>query len=190
MTLLGVLFISPFCALTSALFSARTVHHIALTTAVAPLLAIAASAHVHTLRGGAALWTSLYAVTFWFWHIPTFYAWALSNHGAYWLMQTSLLLTALGFWLNVLRASPPVALAALLATMVQMGMLGALLTFGQTSLYTPHFLSSLAWGLNPLEDQQLAGLIMWAPGAGLYLAAALAVLARWFERERRSAQPT
>jgi len=36
-----------------------------------------------------------------------------------------------------------------------------------------------------LEDQQLAGLIMWAPGAGVYLAAALALIGRWLGREAR-----
>jgi putative membrane protein len=31
------------------------------------------------------------------------------------------------------------------------------------------------WGLSPLEDQQLAGLLMWVPGGLIYLAAALAL---------------
>jgi len=54
-----------------------------------------------------------------------------------------------------------------------MGLLGALITFAGTPLYAPHAVSTLAWGLTPLEDQQLAGLVMWAPAAALYLAAAL-----------------
>ena len=185
-----VLFVSPFCALTSALFSARAVHHLALTALAAPLLAMAWPARLRTPGGSAALWAGVHAVTFWFWHAPDIYVWALSNDGAYWLMQVSLLLTALALWQHVRRASPPIGLAALLATMVQMGLLGALLTFGQTPLYAPHFASAPAWGLTPLEDQTLAGLIMWAPGAGVYLIAALALLARWFDRERRAPQPS
>jgi len=54
-----------------------------------------------------------------------------------------------------------------------MGLLGALITFAGAPLYAPHAVSTLAWGLTPLEDQQLAGLIMWAPAAVFYLAAAL-----------------
>ncbi len=119
--------------------------------------------------------------------MPQAYGWALSSDSAYWLMQTSLLLSAVGLWGAVSKASVTNALAALLGTMVQMGLLGALLTFAGAALYAPHFIAPVAWGLSPLEDQQLAGLIMWAPGAGIYLAAALALLARWFARERASA---
>ncbi len=180
-----VLFVSPFCALTSALFSARAVHHLALTAIVAPLLAVALP--VRRVPGGWAVWTGVHAATFWLWHAPPAYAAALSNDVVYWLMQASLSLTALALWRAVRSAPPTGAIAALLATMVQMGLLGALLTFSSAPLYAPHYLGPLGWGLSPLDDQRLAGLIMWAPGAGLYLAAALAVLARWFAAERAEA---
>lgn len=185
MAMFALLFVSPFCALTSALFSARAVHHLALTAVAAPLLA--AALPVRRVPGGLALWTGAHAATFWLWHAPPAYGAALSNHAAYWLMQASLLLTAVALWRAVRAAPLTSGIAALLATMVQMGLLGALLTFAASPLYAPHFLGPLAWGLAPLEDQQLAGLIMWAPGAGLYLAAALTLLARWFARERAAA---
>ncbi len=47
------------------------------------------------------------------------------------------------------------------------------------------FHDDAALGPVPFEDQQLAGLIMWAPGAGVYLAAALALIGRWLGRETR-----
>lgn len=185
MAVLAVLFVSPFCALTSALFSARTVHHLALTAIAAPLLA--AALPVRRVPGGWALWSTVHAATFWLWHAPPAYEAALSSHAVYWLMQGSLLLTALALW-RAVRAAPPLgAVFALLVTMVQMGLLGALLTFSATPLYAPHAVAPIAWGLSPLDDQQLAGLVMWAPGASLYLAAALAVLARWFAAERTEA---
>lgn len=185
MALLALLFVSPFCALTSALFSARAVHHLALTAVAAPMLA--AALPVGRAPGGLVLWICVHATTFWLWHGPRAYEAALSHDAAYWLMQASLLLTALALW-RAVRAAPLISgISALLATMVQMGLLGALLTFAGTPLYAPHALGPFAWGLTPLEDQQLAGLIMWAPGAGLYLAAALTLLARWFARERAAA---
>jgi len=181
-----LLFVSPFCALTSALFSARAVHHL-LLTAVLPPLTVAACLPSLRLPGGALLWTAVHALIFWSWHVPQAYGWALSSDAAYWLMQASLLLSGVGLWSAVSKASVTNAIAALLGTMVQMGLLGALLTFAGSALYAPHFVAPVAWGLSPLEDQQLAGLVMWAPGAGIYLAAALALLARWFARERASA---
>ena len=105
-------------------------------------------------------------------------------------MQFSLIVSAAGFWAALKRSSAPAAVAALLATMVQMGLLGALITFSAAPLYAPHLLTTQAWGLSPLEDQQLAGLIMWAPASGVYLIAALALAARWLGRETRlSAAP-
>jgi putative membrane protein len=68
-----------------------------------------------------------------------------------------------------------------------MGLLGALITFAGGALYAPHLLVTQAWGLTPLQDQQLAGLIMWVPAAGLYLGAALFLAQRWLAREAGSA---
>lgn len=183
LALLLLLFVSPFCALTSALFSARVVHHVILTAVAAPLLLLSAARRPVPLRGSLALWTGLAALLFWAWHSPPLYAWALSRDAAYWLMQVSLFGSALGFWAAIRRASAPAAVAALLATMVQMGLLGALITFAPEPLYAPHLGSTVAWGLTPLDDQQLAGLIMWAPSAALYLGAALLIFARWFRNE-------
>jgi len=178
-----LLFVSPFCALTSAFFSARAVHHLLLTAVLPPLVVTAFPRCLH-IPGGAIPWTAVHALIFWSWHVPQAYSWALSSNAAYWLMQASLLLSAAGLWSAISRTSVTNAIAALLGTMVQMGLLGALLTFASTALYAPHLIAPIAWGLSSLEDQQLAGLIMWAPGAGIYLAAAIALLARWFAREQ------
>ena len=176
---IGVLivgFVSPLCALSSALFSARTVHHVLLVAVAAPLIAYALP---HRKAGPLALATAGQATIFWLWHAPAAYAWALSSDAAYWLMQVSLLASAAWFWAAVRRASAPAAVAHLLIAMVAMGLLGALLVFTGQPLYAPHALTTVAWGLSALEDQQLAGLIMWAPAAALYLAAALVRLGRW-----------
>lgn len=181
--ILAVVFVSPLCALSSALFAARTVHHVLLVAVAAPLIAMALPG---PKVGLLALATAAQAAVFWAWHVPAAYGWALSNDAAYWLMQLSLLGTAVWFWTAVRRASAPGAVAALLLAMVTMGLLGALLTFTGQPVYAPHFLTTAAWGLTPLEDQQAAGLIMWAPAAAVYLAAALWVLGRWIGPDPRA----
>ena len=180
---LAAVFVSPLCALSSALFAARTVHHVLLVAIAAPLIAWAAP---RAKAGPLVLATAAQAVVFWAWHAPAAYGWALSDDGAYWLMQLSLLGTAVWFWAAVRRASAPAAVAALLLAMVAMGLLGALLTFTGAPVYAPHLLTTAAWGLTPLEDQQAAGLIMWAPAAAVYLAAALMVLGRWIGPDPRA----
>ena len=181
--ILAVVFVSPLCALSSALFAARTVHHVLLVAVAAPLLA---GSLPKRPVGPLALATAAQVVVFWAWHAPAAYGWALSNDAAYWLMQLSLLGSAVWFWAAVRRAPAPAAVAALLLAMVAMGLLGALLTFTGQPVYAPHLLTTAVWGLTPLEDQQAAGLIMWAPAAAVYLAAALLVLGRWIGPDARA----
>ena len=170
MAVLAVGFVSPLCALSSALFSARTVHHVLLVGVAAPLLAGALPVRRY---GSLVLATAVQAVIFWAWHAPGAYVAALSNDGVYWVMQISLLVSAVWFWACARAATAPVAVVALLAAMLAMGLLGAVLTFAGQAVYAPHAYTTLAWGMTPLEDQQAAGLIMWAPAAARYLFAAL-----------------
>lgn len=173
------LYVSPLCALSSAFFTVRVIHHMALVLLIAPLLAHGLELRLRRLP--TPLWTSTAAaaVSFWLWHAPAPYAAALSSVAVYALMQLTLLGSATAFWLAVRRASPAAALGAILATTVQMGLLGALITFAVRPLHAPHFASALSWGVSPLEDQQLAGIAMWAPGSFAYLAAAMWIGWRW-----------
>lgn len=173
--LFAVLYVSPLCSLSSALFLARVTHHVLLAVALAPLLMLAFGLHRRRLPGSLAWWTGLQALLFWAWHAPPLYAAALSNDLVFWVMQASILASAMAFWIAAWRASALAGIAALLATMVQMGVLGALITFAPSALYEPHWSTTGAWGLAPLQDQQLAGLVMWAPAASAYLFAALAI---------------
>ena len=64
------------------------------------------------------------------------------------------------------------------ATLMHSGLLGALITMAHYPLYAWYRGRTDLWGLSPLEDQQLAGLLMWVPMGVVYLAACL-VLAGW-----------
>ncbi|QNM81870.1 cytochrome c oxidase assembly protein [Sphingomonas sabuli] len=172
--LLAFLYISPFCAWGSSLFTVRVVHHLALGLLVAPLVAALARRPLGKVPGGIAVWTVLSAVAMWTWHAPNLYHWAVTHDAGYWLMQGTIAATATLFWHRLDNASRPVAIAALLAAMVAMGALGALITLSQLPLYAAHFASTAAWGMAPLDDQQLGGLVMWAPASAVYLVAALA----------------
>jgi cytochrome c oxidase assembly factor CtaG len=76
------------------------------------------------------------------------------------------------------------------ALALQSTVLGALLTFAPTPWYTAHLELTQRWSLSTLEDQQLAGLIMWVPGGLVYLASALALLSRVFVRTPGPARRT
>src|SRR5580693_10774891 len=95
--LMLVVFVSPLCALSSALFSARVLHHVLLVAAVAPLLALAFPLpRAPSLPLAALVGTS--AVILWLWHAPGPHAWGLASVPAYCLMQVSLLGSAWLTW--------------------------------------------------------------------------------------------
>jgi putative membrane protein len=172
--LLAFVFISPLCALSSALFSARVLHHVVLIAAVAPLLALAFPQRRVRLLPLAVL-VAAQAAILWLWHAPGAYAWGLASVPAYWLMQASLMGSAWLMWRAILAPTTPAgaALLALVATVAQMGLLGALIVFAPGPLYWVHLASTAPWGLSALADQQLAGLLMWVPAALPYLGAGL-----------------
>ena len=172
------LYISPFCPLGSALFTVRVIHDVILVALLAPLLVAAFRLDEREIPGSLTLWTGVHALTFWLWHAPPLYEAAMSSDAAFWMMQASLVGSAAIWWVKVVRAPAPAAALALLATMVAMGALGALLTFSPRAFYAPHWLSVQSWGFTPLEDQQIAGIVMWAPASLVYLLAALVILYR------------
>lgn len=179
--LLLFLFVTPFCVFGSALFTVRVIHDLILAALLAPLLAITFRLPQHDFSGSIGFWTALHAVVFLAWHAPPLYEGAMSSGIWFWTMQATITGTAALWWAKLLRAPAPAAAAALLAMTVAMSLLGALLTFSKQALYAPHWLTTQAWGLSALGDQQLAGAVMWAPGGLVYLLAALGVLYRQFD---------
>ncbi|MGE7204279.1 cytochrome c oxidase assembly protein [Sphingomonas sp. NPDC019816] len=170
---LAIAFLSPLCALSVALFSARTLHHLLLIGVAAPLLAIAVPTRS---TPPPAIAFALATVLLWVWHLPAAYDAALANKALYWVMQASLLGSAWAYWLAVRRADPPVALALIGAGAAQMGFLGAILTFAARPLYASHLSTTVPFGIGPLADQQLAGLAMWVLGLVPYAVVGATIL--------------
>jgi putative membrane protein len=67
--------------------------------------------------------------------------------------------------------------------MLHTSALGALLTFAPSPWYA-HTAGPRVFGLAPLEDQQLGGLIMWVPGGFAYVVVALAIVGAWLAPSR------
>jgi putative membrane protein len=96
--------------------------------------------------------------------------------------------TSVVFWVVAFGPDRLGGIALCFSAMVQTSLLGALITFSQ-SLWFPVFGShAFLFGLTPLEDQQLAGLIMWVPMNALYIAIALALTGSWLRAQIGSVQ--
>lgn len=179
--------VSPLCALSVALFSARVGQHMILVLVAAPLIAAAWPSRVGQMRGTGRLWlyTGAFFAALWFWHMPEPYDATFSSTPIYWVMHVSLFGSAILLWRELLHhpaARTAQALAAGALTSMQMGLLGAVLTFAQHPLFFWHLTTTGSWGLTPLRDQQLGGVLMWVPGIVLFLFAALRSLGSLWER--------
>jgi putative membrane protein len=135
--------------------------------------------------GGTA--TLLHGVAIWAWHAPLLFDAAVVDVTMHRLQHLSFLLTAILFWWSVLRSSESgVAAWHLFITMLHTSVLGALMALSPRVLYAAQTATALEWGLTPLEDQQLAGLIMWVPAGTIYGGAALALTAVWVRHSSKS----
>ncbi|WP_405431445.1 cytochrome c oxidase assembly protein [Micromonospora sp. NBC_00617] len=123
----------------------------------------------------------------WLWHLPGPYVAAVDHPVVHAAEHLSLVTAAWLLWVPVLGAArhhtpAPVSVLLLVGTMLPASALGAALTFAPEPVYPARVL-----GPEPLADQQLAGLLMWAPMDLVVLVAALAVFLGWLlrlERER------
>ncbi|CAN5563484.1 cytochrome c oxidase assembly protein [soil metagenome] len=125
----------------------------------------------------------LSAAVLWSWHVPAMYDLALGNQAVHIVEHASFLTAGLLFWWSLIRpvgreATPPAAAVLyVFTTGIHSSALGALLTFSTNVWYSAHEPFVAAWGLTAIEDQQLAGLIMWVPAGAVYLGAALVLAA-------------
>lgn len=126
-----------------------------------------------------------FAGVLWGWHVPALYEASLHSDTVHILMHASFLAASLLFWWVALQPGARKshwrggAVLFIFTTSVHSGLLGALMTFSSAVWY-PEYVPLIApWGLAPLEDQQLAGLIMWVVGGMIFTIPALAVLWQW-----------
>jgi len=210
---IGVALLSPIEAYEGSLFSVHMVQHIILEFVAAPLM-LAGAPITLTLRGASAsvrrrllsilqsrlvhlisfpviAWV-LFAAVNWGWHFSVFYDQALESQPLHYFQHATFLGAAFLFWWPVLGVDPspwrmphPVRLLYLFLAMPQNSFLGVALLSASTALY-PHYVTSVrSWGLTPLEDQQLGGMLMWVVGDLGFLAGMAVVVYSWMRHEER-----
>jgi len=126
----------------------------------------------------------LHFAALWMWHVPAAFQAGLANNGIHALQHASFLFSALLFWWAVLgkhgvKNSRGASIVYLFSTMMHTSALGALFTMSEAIWYPVYGSKAQLFGLSPLEDQQLGGLIMWIPGGLAYVAAGLVLCGRW-----------
>jgi putative membrane protein len=216
---LFVALVSPLHPWGEVLFSAHMTQHEVLMLVAAPLLVLgrplvpfmwALPAHWRSRVGALgkqrsvqtvwrfvtnplAAW-AIHAVALWIWHTPALFQSTLTSDLVHTLQHLSFLGSALLFWWALVHGRRGLmgygaAVLYMFTTSVHSGVLGALITFARVVWYPAYANSTASWGLTPLEDQQLGGLIMWVPAGLVYIVAGLALMVGWMrESERRVAR--
>lgn len=198
---LVIALVSPLDAVGETLLSAHMLQHAVLVVVAPPLLiagrpdvAVARALPLWAQRGlarllrGTRAWrgpvaaTMLHGATLWIWHVPALFVAALNDPLVHWLEHVMFFATAMLFFASVGAgrtgaAAGTVVLMALIS-LIHMGMLGAVLTLAPAPLYPWYEGRAAAWGMDALTDQQLAGLIMWAPMSAAYVIVAGVALTR------------
>jgi cytochrome c oxidase assembly factor CtaG len=213
---LAIALLSPLAWLSEVLFSAHMTQHELLMLVAAPLLVfghpllLTLWAMPPRWREGWARWTGrastvsvwhavtgplavflLHAAALWIWHAPPLYAAALDHDGVHALQHLSFVLTAALFWWGMVhgrygRIGYGVAVLYVFLTAVHSSVLGALMTVAPGVWYPAYAASARAWQVDALQDQQLAGLLMWVPSGLVFIVFGLALFAAWLgESDKR-----
>jgi len=214
---LVVALVSPLDEWSETLLVAHMAQHELLMVVAAPLMALSGplvallwalpadlrrgAIAVATRRPIAAVWTALtappvawllHAVALWVWHLPALYAAALEHEAVHAAQHLCFFGTAALFWWGLVhgrygRLGYGAAVLYLFATGLHSGVLGALLGFSPHIWYPAYAATSEAWGLTPLEDQQLAGFLMWVPAGLVFALGGLGFFTAWLrESDRRT----
>jgi putative membrane protein len=201
--------LSPLHAVGQTLLSAHMVQHLLLLLVAAPLLVYGVPGRVlpmaaprklrrwggrlaarrpvrafrRALRNALLVW-AIHTAVMWMWHHPALYRAGINSETVHGLQHALFVAAAFLLWRIVLPARPArenvgVASAVAFGTLLQSGALGALLTFASRSLYGIDPVAAAAWGVSPLQDQQLAGVIMWIPAGAVYMIATAWLFASW-----------
>jgi cytochrome c oxidase assembly factor CtaG/cytochrome c2 len=206
---------TPLDALGAALFSAHMAQHLVLVVLVAPLIALARPGPLlawafaartrrtiarasRPLKPAAAFVAHpasafvLHTGALLAWHHPALYEAALLDDRVHALEHAALAGTALLFWRALLHAGRPAGMGHGLAVLyafaatVQGAVLGAVLTSARVPWYRAH--TPEGFGLTLLEDQVLAGLLMWVPGGLPYAAAGVLSFLAWLRASEVAAR--
>jgi putative membrane protein len=193
LAIVSIVVASPVAHLDHHLLTAHMMQHLLLMVVAAPLILLGTrnSIHLRWRPHPAFCWLAG-TVTVILWHVPTVFDLQLQNPNWHRVEHASFLLAGLLFWYPVIHAgfaAKPwtLPLYLFLATL-PCDALAAFLAFCGHVVYRPYLSASGAmFGLSPLEDQALAGALMWVTATFAYLIPALVALAPLLSGERLGA---
>ena len=199
--------VSPLDAAADRLLSMHMLQHVFLTTIGPPLVLLglppgllspifrnAGVLGVARVLFHPVVTATLFIVNMWFWHVPPVYDLAVGNLWAHVTMHIAFMGTGLLFWWPVIQPAPAAdrvgeggRLLYLFATGMPMALLAVMFFASGGVIYDYYDRPDPLWGVDPMDDQQVAGLIMGALGEAASFAAITWLFFRFLEREEQVA---
>jgi putative membrane protein len=199
--------VSPLDTGADRLLSLHMLQHVLLATIGPPLLLLGLTPALlapifrnrHILRAAhlathPILAGPLLIVNMWFWHIPPVYSAAIDNLGLHIFMHIAFMATGILFWWPVVQPVPAIGrygegarLLYLFATGMPMALLALLLLASGGVIYAHYQTVQPLWGIDPKQDQQVAGLIMGALGEAASFVAVTLLFVRFLDRDEAQA---
>jgi putative membrane protein len=181
------------------LISAHMVQHLLLTLLLPPLLIVGVpgwmlrpALSVRPVGAVARFLTrpkvcfAAFNLSLIVWHLPKFYNAAVADHRIHIVQHLVFMTTAVLLWWPVLsqlpelpRLSYPMQMLYLFLTTLPMSVVAVYITYSSNLLYPGYAASPRILGITPMEDQLIAGLIMWIPGGLLFFAVITVIFFRW-----------
>lgn len=132
------------------------------------------------------------------WHDPGLYGMAQGNGWIHDLEHISFFGTAMFFWWRVTGAGPHIhgrssllaRIGYVLAVVPPNMFLGVAISLAESPIYTYYLGVPRLYGISVMDDQTMAGLIMWIPGSMMYIVAGLILAARLFSNAERPTKQT
>jgi putative membrane protein len=180
----GIALASPLAHLDHHLLTAHMVQHLLLMLVAAPLILLGIGRLPIPAVPPSICWLAG-TVTVIFWHVPAIFELTLRSNVWHVFEQASFLIAGILFWRPVVAGSGwPIPVYLFLATL-PCDALSAFLAFCGHVVY-PHYLAGHAekFGLSAIDDQELAGALMWFAVTFAYLIPALVLTARLISGER------
>ena len=181
------------------LFSAHMVQHLLLTLLVPPLLILGTPGWMlrPLLRNDSIARTArvlarpmicfaTFNLVLAAWHLPVLYNAAMANHPLHIVQHLMFMASAVMLWWPVLsqmpelpRLSYPMQMLYLFLTTIPMSIVAVFITYSGNLLYPAYSAAPRIWGVSPLNDQLIGGLIMWIPGGLIFFAVISVIFFQW-----------
>jgi putative membrane protein len=198
MIAIALVLLPPISTAAEQLFAFHMVQHLLLIAVAAPLLAasevlggLQRYTVIRKLTQPVAAWIAFVAI-FLFWHWPAAFQWAATYEATRLFEFGSILFGALLFWSAALSPKGQDwfsyggrALFVMTAA-VATDLPGVIMVFSPQSICAMPGENAALWGLTPMQDQQIAGMLMWVPANLIFFGIATWLFALWISDSHKN----